>query len=53
MPKLIDVDILFEAVVRVFADRGYAATTTLEIAARAGSELQHSATRAPSRRGNS
>ena len=36
MPKLIDVDILFEAVVRVFADRGYAATTTQEIAARAG-----------------
>ncbi len=36
MPKVIDVDALFESVVTVFADRGYAAATTQEIANRAG-----------------
>lgn len=36
MPKVIDVDNLFEATVRVFAERGYSAATTQEIAARAG-----------------
>jgi len=36
MPKVIDVDNVFEATVRVFAERGYRATTTKEIAARAG-----------------
>ncbi len=36
MPKVIDIDALFDAVVRVFADRGYAEATTQEMAARAG-----------------
>jgi AcrR family transcriptional regulator len=36
MPKVIDTDGLFEATVRVYADRGYVATTTQDIAARAG-----------------
>jgi AcrR family transcriptional regulator len=36
MPKVIDVDNLFEATVAVFAERGYRATTTKEIARRAG-----------------
>jgi AcrR family transcriptional regulator len=36
MPKLIRDDALFEATVAVFAERGYAAATTREIAARAG-----------------
>ena len=36
MPKRIDVEGLFDAVVSVFAERGYAAATTQEIAARAG-----------------
>lgn len=36
MPKVIRDDALFEAAVGVFAERGYAAATTREIAARAG-----------------
>ena len=36
MPKLIDEDKLFGETVAVFAERGYQATTTLEIARRAG-----------------
>ena len=36
MPKIIDIDRLFEATVRVFAERGYSAATTQEIAKRAG-----------------
>ena len=36
MPKVIDLDSLFEATVEVFAERGYGAATTQEIAARAG-----------------
>jgi AcrR family transcriptional regulator len=36
MPRVIDVETLFEATVTVFADRGYAAATTQEIADRAG-----------------
>ncbi len=36
MPKVIDLDGLFAATVTVFAERGYAAATTQEIAARAG-----------------
>ena len=36
MPKAIDVDHLFEVTVRVFSERGYAAATTQDIAARAG-----------------
>ncbi len=36
MPKVIDVDGLFDATVTVFAERGYRATTTKEIARRAG-----------------
>jgi AcrR family transcriptional regulator len=36
MPKQIDVDRLFEATVATFAEKGYRATTTLEIAKRAG-----------------
>lgn len=36
MPKQIDVDRLFEATVTTFAEKGYRATTTLEIAKRAG-----------------
>lgn len=36
MPKRIDTDALFDATVRVFADRGYAEATTQEIATRAG-----------------
>jgi AcrR family transcriptional regulator len=36
MPKQIDVGKLFEATVTVFAERGYQASTTLEIARRSG-----------------
>ncbi len=36
MPKVIDTDGLFEAVVSVFAERGYDAATTQEMARRAG-----------------
>jgi AcrR family transcriptional regulator len=36
MPKYIDEDKLFEATVAVFAECGYRATTTQEIARRAG-----------------
>lgn len=36
MPKRIDEDKLFEETVAVFAERGYQATTTLEIARRSG-----------------
>ncbi|MCH0567608.1 helix-turn-helix transcriptional regulator [Streptomyces sp. MUM 136J] len=36
MPKVVNVDNLFEVVVQVFAERGYDAATTQEIAARAG-----------------
>ena len=36
MPKKIDTDALFETAVTLFAERGYAATTTQEIARRAG-----------------
>ncbi len=36
MPKVIDIDSLFEAVVSVFAERGYGAATTQEMARRAG-----------------
>lgn len=36
MPKAIDIDALFDATVRVFAERGYDAATTQEIASRAG-----------------
>jgi AcrR family transcriptional regulator len=36
MPKVIDIDRLFHATVRVFAERGYGAATTREIASRAG-----------------
>ncbi len=36
MPKVIDIDRLFHATVRVFAERGYDAATTQEIASRAG-----------------
>ncbi|WP_296667514.1 TetR/AcrR family transcriptional regulator [Demequina sp.] len=36
MPKVIDTDALFEATVRIFAVRGYAESTTQEIASRAG-----------------
>jgi AcrR family transcriptional regulator len=36
MPRHIDVDGLFDATVTVFAERGYRATTTQEIARRAG-----------------
>ncbi|QUR66233.1 TetR/AcrR family transcriptional regulator [Mycobacterium spongiae] len=36
MPRRIDVDGLFDATVRVFAERGYRATTTQEIASRGG-----------------
>ena len=36
MPRHIDVDSLFEATVAVFAEHGYRATTTREIAKRAG-----------------
>ncbi|AOW93251.1 hypothetical protein BFN03_12960 [Rhodococcus sp. WMMA185] len=36
MPRYIDVDGLFDTTVAVFAERGYRATTTQEIASRAG-----------------
>ncbi|MGB0971554.1 MAG: TetR/AcrR family transcriptional regulator [Mycobacterium sp.] len=36
MPRHIDVDVLFDTTVTVFAERGYRATTTQEIARRAG-----------------
>jgi AcrR family transcriptional regulator len=36
MPKVIDIDSLFEAVVSAFAERGYDAATTQEMARRAG-----------------
>lgn len=36
MPKVTDVDSLFQATVELFAERGYAAATTQEIAKRAG-----------------
>lgn len=36
MPKVIDTDSLFRATTQLFAERGYDATTTLEIAKRAG-----------------
>ncbi|MEV0947980.1 TetR/AcrR family transcriptional regulator [Rhodococcus sp. NPDC049939] len=36
MPRYIDVDGLFDTAVAVFAERGYRATTTQEIASRAG-----------------
>jgi AcrR family transcriptional regulator len=36
MPRRIDVDRLFDATLAVFAERGYAGTTTREIAERAG-----------------
>jgi AcrR family transcriptional regulator len=36
MPKVIDVEDLFQVTVRVFCERGYAAATTQEIASRAG-----------------
>ncbi len=36
MPRKIDTDALFEAVVNLFAERGYSATTTQEVAQRAG-----------------
>lgn len=36
MPKKIDINALFDATVTVFAERGYAAATTSEIAQRAG-----------------
>src|SRR5512138_3463631 len=36
MPKLIDVDALFAVTVAVYAERGYASSTTQEIAGRAG-----------------
>jgi AcrR family transcriptional regulator len=36
MPKVIDTDSLFRATTQLFAERGYYATTTLEIAKRAG-----------------
>ena len=36
MPKLIDTDSLFQATIDVFAERGYDALTTQEVARRAG-----------------
>ncbi len=36
MPKVIDLDSLFHAVVRVFAEHGFGAATTKEMASRAG-----------------
>jgi AcrR family transcriptional regulator len=36
MPKLIDIDALFDTTVRAFAELGYGAATTQEIASRAG-----------------
>ena len=36
MPKRIDIDRLFDATVRVFAERGYEAATTQEVARQAG-----------------
>ena len=36
MPKVIDTDRLFRTTTLLFAERGYVATTTLEIAKRAG-----------------
>ena len=36
MPKLIDTDSLFQATIEVFAERGYDALTTQEVARRAG-----------------
>ncbi len=36
MPKVIDVEVLFEATINVFAENGYQSATTQEIARRAG-----------------